>query len=502
MSILGDIRLDSVLLRLVTAMTTRLTVIIRKLGDNHKEQICYDRFINNKKVTPNKIVALLSKQSQVGCADKHVLLINDTTAASFGITANRGLIGHVGESKKVTGFYSHPAIGVDAATGGCLGLFGIDVWYRPYIETQDTSQLSKEEQEQLKKASKKARRHAVYETPFEDKESYRWLSVVKKAVENCSVATRYTAVGDRESDIYEAMSGFKQVEIDFVIRSSKDRNLSKPSKNPQKEGLLIDEQEDEEAIHEKLYEKLNACSIVHTYEIDLPKTNQRSAHKAKVALKFCPVTLKCPDSKQKKGYLKELPIYAVEITEYSDSVVGNEKPIHWILLTSHPVETIEQALEIIRWYRYRWIIEQSFRTTKTKGLAIESSQAKSYEALAILITLALIAAVQVMQLVQAREGQTNQSIESVFSPIEITCLEQLNKQLEGKTAKQQNPHPQNTLAYASWVIARLGGWSGFKSQRPPGPITMQDGMIRFYNILVGFEIKLQNYDVNELVYAL
>jgi Transposase DDE domain len=495
MSILGDIRLDSVLLRMVTAMSTRLTVVIRKLGASHKEQICYDRFINNTKVTPDKIVSLLSDEAQIGCAGKHILLVNDTTAASFGVTADRGLIGHVGESKKITGFYSHPAIGIDAATGGCLGLFGIDVWYRPYIETHDTTHLSEDEQASFKKAAKKARRHAVYETPFEDKESYRWLNVVKKAVKNCPLAARYTAVGDRESDIYEAMSGFKQANLDFVIRSSKDRNLSVSSVNPQKEGLLtdlMDGQEDEVAIHEKLYEKLNSCAIVNTYEIDLPKTNQRSAHTAKVALKYCPVTLKCPKSKQKEGYLQELPIYAVQITEYPESVVGHEKPIHWILLTSHPIETIEQALEIIQWYRYRWIIEQSFRTTKTKGLSIESSQAKSYEALAILITLALIASVQVMQLVQARDGQTHQSIETVFSPIEITCLEQLNEQLEGKTQKQQNPHPQSTLAFASWVIARLGGWAGFKSQRPPGPITMREGMIRFYNILVGFEIKLQN----------
>jgi hypothetical protein len=333
--------------------------------------------------------------------------------------------------------------------------------------------------------------------------SYRWLDVIKKAVENCPSAARYTAVGDRESDIYEVMSGFIQIKIDFVIRCSKNRNLSSLPQNNKKGNSSDGVAQDIDAeIHKNLYEKLKACPIAYAYEIDLPKTNQRSAHKAKVALKFCQVNLKCPNMKQKGQYLPELPIYAVEVTEYPESVVGNEKPIHWILLTSHPVQTIEQALEIIQWYRYRWIIEQSFRTTKTKGLAIESSQAKSFEALAILITLALIAAVQVMQLVQARDGQTQQAIENVFSPIEIACLVQLNEQLEGKTEKQKNPHSKKTLAFASWVMARLGGWTGYKSHRPPGPITIRDGMIRFYNILIGFDIKLQNYDVNELVYAL
>ncbi len=32
---------------------------------------------------------------------------------------------------------------------------------------------------------------------------------------------------------------------------------------------------------------------------------------------------------------------------------------------------------------------------------------------------------------------------------------------------------------ASWMIARLGGWKGYASERKPGPITMHYGLIRF-----------------------
>jgi hypothetical protein len=136
---------------------------------------------------------------------------------------------------------------------------------------------------------------------------------------------------------------------------------------------------------------------------------------------------------------------------------------------------------------------------KSKGLAIEESQVETYEALINLATLALIATTQVMQLVQARDGKTQQTIQSGFTPIEIQCLEQLNTQLEGNTQKQKNPHHKDTLAFAVWVIARLGGWSGYEKQRPPGPITIKDGIIRFYNILQGFRLNPQNQYVNELV---
>ena len=158
------------------------------------------------------------------------------------------------------------------------------------------------------------------------------------------------------------------------------------------------------------------------------------------------MVLKCPASKSKTQYLPELPIYAVQIKEYPETVVGNEKPIHWILLTSHVVEFIEQALQIIQWYRWRWLIEQTFRTLKVKGLNIENSQVERFEALSNLAALALVAAVQVMQLVQARDGNTQQDIKGVFSPIEIDCLEQLNTKIEGKTEKQKNPHHKNGLA--------------------------------------------------------
>jgi hypothetical protein len=49
--------------------------------------------------------------------------------------------------------------------------------------------------------------------------------------------------------------------------------------------------------------------------------------------------------------------------------------------------------------------------------------------------------------------------------------------LEGKTAKQKNPHPPGSLAYATWVCARLGGWTGYYGK--PGPIVVLQGLLRF-----------------------
>ncbi len=102
--------------------------------------------------------------------------------------------------------------------------------------------------------------------------------------------------------------------------------------------------------------------------------------------------------------------------------------------------------------------------------------------------MACIAALSIMQLVQARDGNTKQTMERVFLEKEQLCILSLNTKLEGRTEKLKNPHPKDSLAYASWVIARLGGWSGYQSERPPGPLTMINGLIRFFDILVGYQI--------------
>jgi hypothetical protein len=67
-------------------------------------------------------------------------------------------------------------------------------------------------------------------------------------------------------------------------------------------------------------------------------------------------------------------------------------------------------------------------------------------------------------------------------------MDDLLPRLEGKTEKQKPPFPRTNLAWAAWIIARLGGWKGYASRRPPGVITFHDGWCRFHNIFQGWEL--------------
>lgn len=148
---------------------------------------------------------------------------------------------------------------------------------------------------------------------------------------------------------------------------------------------------------------------------------------------------------------------------------------------------IEQALQVIEWYSWRWKIEQLFATLKQGGLDLEATQLESGKAIQRLCVLALSAAVRVLQLSEGRQDEI-QSATVVFSQAQQQCLSDLAPKLNGRTAKQQNPHPPLTLAWATWLIARLGGWSGYQSQRPPGTSTLFEGLRQFDSLFQGWSL--------------
>jgi len=158
-------------------------------------------------------------------------------------------------------------------------------------------------------------------------------------------------------------------------------------------------------------------------------------------------------------------------------------------MTTHPVVAIEQALQVIKWYCWRWLIEQLFATLKFAGLDIEATQLESIKAIQRLTILALSVAVKTLQMV---EGRDNLDVPAsvAFSQEQQQCLTQIAPTLQGRTLKQQNPSPKASLPWATWLIARLGGWSGYRSGRPPGMPTLVHGLRRFETIFIGWKAAL------------
>ena len=109
---------------------------------------------------------------------------------------------------------------------------------------------------------------------------------------------------------------------------------------------------------------------------------------------------------------------------------------------------------------------------KRQGLRLEDSQLDDAERLVKLTAIAAKAAAVTLQLVQARDGHSAEPASVAFAEAQIAALEALGPTLEGRTSLQKNPHPRRSLAWATWIIGRLGGWDGYPSSKPPGPITL------------------------------
>lgn len=455
---LPDARLVPVLDALSDRVCKRMTLVISALADLRKEVLQFGRFVRNKRVKPLDVFYPSMLKVDKASEGMHLLLIQDTSEVSFGFEPFQKGLGPVGGGQE-SGFFLHPVLAMCAETKLCTGLANVEIYQRPSYEREDAGHDPKVRHAMRKKQA------------FESKSSYRWLSSVVVAKTNCPSAKGHTVVSDREGDIYEALVAYGQVGLGFIVRADVNRPLYGTE-------------------HKKLWDQIKAWPLGegHHYEVCLPPTDKRSAHKALLGVRFGRVNLQRPENPRLKHLSKHLGVYVVEVLESPSTVLGREKPVHWILYTSHPVATFEQAVFVIGCYVERWSIEQVFRTLKSQGLNLEGNLAESYETLANLAVLGLLAAVKVMQLVSAREGNPQVPIHLAFDPFEVNLLERTNPTLEGTTQAQKNPHPKKTLAFAAWVIARMGGWKGYAKERPPGPIRMFNGLRRFEHYLQAAKI--------------
>ncbi|NJO32987.1 MAG: IS4 family transposase [Rhodospirillales bacterium] len=427
-------------------MVVRSTVCLRRLGDGQRRhQAGFGRFLANSKVTVCRLIAGWSDQTAVAASGRHVLAIQDTSEISFHTTSEhrRGL-GEIGKGGRARGLLLHAMLALDAQSGACLGLAGGQIWTR---------------RGRVKVAHQKRR--------SDDKESHRWIATAEQGKQTLAAASMVTMVSDREGDIFAVWASVPEENVHLIARSMHDRRL---------------------ADGRSLYETAASFPVCATRTVALPeREHKRTARSARLSLRFGAVELARPRNTVERDLPKSIPLSFIEVFE-QDPPRGAE-PIHWRLLTTHSVTDAKAAWQIIDWYKMRWAIEQFWRLLKLQGLRLEDSQLQTAEGLIKLTAIAAKAAVTTFQLLQAREGYSQEPASLAFAEHEIALLDKLNTRTEGATALQKNPHPKASLAWAAWIIAKLGGWDGYPSSKPPGPITFKHGLDRFHTMVQAWSIQ-------------
>jgi len=158
---------------------------------------------------------------------------------------------------------------------------------------------------------------------------------------------------------------------------------------------------------------------------------------------------------------------------------NEEEGIEWILYSSIEVTCLEEAIEKIKWYACRWIIEEYHKCVKT-GCKIEKRCLQTSQRLEALVGVLTIISVLLLQLRnQARDDvEGEKSSVKVVPNIPLTILSNwLGVEKITLTIRE------------FWRgVARMGGFLARKSDGEPGWQTLWKGWLELLRMWQGAEL--------------
>jgi hypothetical protein len=369
---------------------------------NRHDLKAYYRFIGHSRdgVTPD---AMMATHRQQTCrrikAHKRVLIIQDTSDLNFSNRLHCNGLGDIGKNQ--TGCVSHglklhSALSV-TEQGLPLGVLNAQV-YAAHFDGKDKKNLDR---------------------PIEEKESFRWLRTIDdlcEASDWIGSGTELIAMGDRESDLFELFDyrRRKASHIHLLVRAQHNRKLAD--------------------VNEKLFDHLNDLPAMGEALIDVPRQREQngkpgkpgriglSARQARVQLRWQLVSLAAPDNTSQTRHMRPISLYAVSVVEPNPP--PGATALHWILLTTVPIESQKQALRCLRWYTLRWRIEEWHRVLKS-GCRIEAHQHRTAERLGRAIAIDMVVAWRLMLLTLLGRQTPELPCQLIFSSWECQLLEEL-----------------------------------------------------------------------------
>ena len=388
------------------------------------------RFFRNDKVHWEKVLAphlasTITKANQCG----KILAVHDTTDFIFSGEQRRDGLGFINNEKN-QGFLGHFAMAVSGDKNRIpLGIIGIETYVR-----------------------KGNPKRSKYVRNGIDKESFRWSRLVDEVSERLERKIEIVHVMDSEGDNYQLFDHLVSNDERFVIRLCHNRVLKKSEMT--------------------LSEALSGLSIVCERDVELSaRTNKkinpaerkrnpvRKTRRAKLSFTASSIEINVPDRVKAKE--KSLRLNVVRVEEINSP--NEEEKVEWRLITTEPIDTEEQILEIVDSYRARWIIEEYFKVLKT-GCKYEQRQLESYKTL--LVALGLFIPVAHRLLLLRSISRKSEAMPAKFV-LTSTQLEILS--LHRATKLKPSPSVRDALL----AVAKLGGH--IKNNGDPGWLTLWRG---------------------------
>jgi len=404
-------------------------------------------FFGNKKTNFSSVIEPYHQQTANYVSELSIVLaVGDTSYLDYKqIEEKRAEYGPIGNGGN--GLILHSALAVNAENGQPMGLLWEKLWHR---EHQEAKRLTKQ---QKKKKQAEARKR-----PFESKESYKWIEAVKevektlKTADEASKRPKIIHVFDREGDIAEVFEEVRNTpNTGVVVRAAHNRALS--------------------GENSYLRELLSEQPVQMEVTVELPKTQKRTARTAILAIKYAPLKLKTPKRIKEQEYFQVYVVHALEINPPSGC-----EPVEWILLTSEPVTNHQQAQTILRWYTYRWRIEEYHKILKS-GCNAESYRL-SGDSMQVLLGFLTNIAAQLLKMTYLNRTNPEAPASEVFNQVQIEVL----------VAKSGKPVTaiDLTVAWAMNAVASLGGYLSHRRKSNIGITVLWRGFLELQSLCEGW----------------
>lgn len=378
----------------------------------------------------------LTRQAMV--QHKLVLILHDTTELNFSDHPSLQGTGPIGDGLG-KGFLQHNSLAVLPKPRQVLGLA-----YQQFRVRQPAP----------------AGEH-TWKRKRRKRESEMWLEGIAasgRSPEGC----RWVDVGDRGSDIYEAMVASREVEHDFLFRVTQNRQV------------WTTEEHTEELVGLREF----ACSLPSQGcdEVAIPGRGGRASRTATVQMAAAPVWIPAPMGTRQRWSQPIIAAWVIRIWE-ANAPEGVE-PLEWILVSSVATRDLEELKERRDWYCCRWMVEV-FHNVEKNGCKEEARRFETADRMEACLAILSVVAVRVYQLRTALESQPDAPAAQVATTEEIQVLCAHHKQ------------DASRLTVREFVrgVAKLGGFLGRKCDGQPGVLTLWRGYQRLQDMLLGYQLQ-------------
>jgi hypothetical protein len=391
------------------------------------------RFFANENNTFERIAAPHWQQTRQTNPGRYLLISDTTDVDHYSHEATTGL-GLLGDGRG-RGMQLHNCLMYDSSREQIRGSAGSLVYYRkpkPKNETR-TQRLSRL------------------------RESNVWGMLVDKVGE-APEGSQWIHVFDRGGDNFEAMCHIKLTANDWIIRASKlSRNVftDDAKKMPLKDAIA-------------------EATELGSYELELRSRPGVAARTATITLSATSVTF--PRPSQCSKWVKQTGIKELKMNVVVVEDVGAPKgvqPIYWVLLTSLPTETFEDAWQVVDDYENRWLVEEYHKVMKS-GCSLEMHALRSAGRLESVIALISVIGVRLFQLKLIGRNQPEAKAATHVPASWLKCL---------KLARPKTKLTGMTVYEFFRELAKMGGFLGRKGDGEPGWQTIWRGFQKLRSLL-------------------